>query len=246
MYRDSDVRDVLELVRAPALVVTPSAGGDDFAPGLSHFVAAGLRDCEEVVIPAQDQWPFGDGSQAFVDALADFLPRVLQMEAVAPVDRRLAAVLFTDLVSSTEQLGSVGDRRWHTTLDSHDDLVRRAVARNRGRVVKGTGDGALAVFDGPAAAVIAALELLRTVPRIGLSLRAGVHVGEVETRGDDVAGIAVHLASRIAGRAEPGEVLVSTTVRDLAAGSGLEFEPRGAHELKGIPKPVVLLAASRS
>jgi class 3 adenylate cyclase/pimeloyl-ACP methyl ester carboxylesterase len=243
MYEEADVRDVLPSVRAPALVVTP-LDAEENAVAFSKYVAGNLRDIEHLEIPARDQWPFCDGCPAFLDAVSNFLPRVIDAPANPRSTRRLVAVLFTDLVGSTEQLRSVGDQRWHTALDSHDDQVRRAVTQHGGRVVKSTGDGALSVFDGPASAVEAGLRLLHTLPRIGLSARAGVHVGELEERGDDVAGIAVHVASRIADRAAAGEVLVSTTVRDLVAGSGLSFEDRGTHDLKGLPEPIALLAAS--
>jgi class 3 adenylate cyclase len=243
MYNESDVRDVLPLVRAPALVVTPALAGD-VAPNLSRYVADHLPDGRAMEIPAQDQWPFGDGMDALLEAIAKFLADVAGLEPVQHSNRRLAAVLFTDIVGSTERLRSLGDQRWHTTMDSHDDAAHRAVTRNGGRVVKSTGDGILAVFDGPVSAVMSAVETLRSLRRIGLSARAGVHVGELEERGDDVSGIAVTLCSRIADRATANEVLVSSTVRDLVAGSGLLFESRGSHSLKGIDGPVALLAAS--
>lgn len=242
MYNQSDVRDVLPLVRAPVLVVTPTLAGD-FAPALSRYVADHLTDARAIEIPARDQWPFGDGMDALLQATSKFLVDTGGLEPVRQSNRRLAAVLFTDLVASTERLRSVGDQRWHTTMDSHDDVSRRGVTRNGGRIIKSTGDGILAVFDGPVSALMAASEILRSVRRIGLSARAGVHVGELEERGNDVSGIAVTLCSRIADRAAPDEVLVSSTVRDLVAGSGVLFETRGAQQLKGIDQPVALLAA---
>ncbi len=243
MYDESDVRDVLPHVRVPVLVATPAKGGE-FAPAWSRYVAERLPDARPVEIAAQDHWPFGDGMQAFLAAISEFLAEVVHLDVVDSADRRLAAVLFTDIVSSTEQLQAVGDRRWRAMLESHDDIAQRTVGRHGGRVVKSTGDGTMAIFDGPASAVVAALDLLAALRRFDLQARAGVHVGELEERGDDVTGIAVHLASRVAGRAAPGEVLVTTTVRDLVAGSGLRFEPRGVHELKGMREPVTLLAAS--
>jgi class 3 adenylate cyclase len=243
MYEETDVRDVLPHVRVPVLVATPANAGD-YVPRLSRYVADRLPDARAVELAAQDHWPFGDGMHAFVAAVGAFLGDVIDLEVVDRADRRLAAVLFTDIVSSTEQLQAAGDRQWRALLESHDDLAQRSVTRHGGRIVKSTGDGTLAVFDGPAGAVVAALELLTALRRIDLPVRAGVHVGEVEERGDDVTGIAVHLASRVADRAAPGEVLVTTTVRDLVAGSGLQFDPRGTHDLKGMPDPVTLLAAS--
>jgi class 3 adenylate cyclase len=243
MYSETDVRDALPLVQAPALIVTPALASNP-APLWSHYVADHLADAVAVDIPARDHWPFGDGMDAFLQATAEFVTRVAGFQTVRRADRRLAAVLFTDLVASTEHLRSAGDRKWHATLDSHDDLAQRAVTRHGGRLVKSTGDGILAVFDGPASAVVAAAEILHAVSRLGLAARAGVHVGELEERGDDVSGIAVTLCSRIADQAAAGETLVSSTVRDLVAGSGLVFEARGAHHLKGIDEPVSLLAAS--
>lgn len=241
MYQETDVRDVLPLVRAPTLVVVPALARE-FAE-LTRYAASRIADARTVEVPSGDQWPIGDGMKPFLDATAAFLADVGGADPSGPSSRRLAAVLFTDLVGSTERLQSVGDSQWDTTLDSHDDLAQRAVTRNSGRVVKSTGDGILAVFDGPASAVLAALEILRSLRRIGLDGRSGVHVGEVVERGEDISGIAVTVCSRIADQAASGEVLVSTTVRDLTAGSGLRFESRGPRALKGIAEPVQVLAA---
>jgi class 3 adenylate cyclase len=180
---------------------------------------------------------------AFLEATTSFLSEIGDVESAQRSTRRLATVLFTDLVASTEQMQSLGDKQWSTTMDSHDDAARRAAARYGGRVVKSTGDGVLAVFDGPANTVRAAVDILRSARRLGLAARAGVHVGELEERGDDVAGIAVTLCSRIADCATADEVLVSNTLKDLVAGAGLQFESKGLHQLKGIDHPVELLAA---
>lgn len=243
MYNETDVRDILPLVRVPTLVATPS-NGDPIAVEQARYVATHLSKARSVEFPTRDQYPFGDSMAAFLESVAAFLAEVVDLDMIPSSNRRLAAVLFTDIVSSTEQLQTVGDRQWRTMLESHDEIAQRIVTRNSGHVVKSTGDGTLAIFDGPASSILAALEFLRTMPRIGLSVRAGVHVGEVEERGDDIAGIAVHIGSRIADLAAPGEVIVTTTVRDLVAGSGLQFESRGVHALKGIQEPVNLLAAS--
>jgi class 3 adenylate cyclase len=242
MYGESDVRDVLPLVDAPSLVVTPVLAAG-LVPALSSYVADHLPGVRAVEIASRDQYPFGDGADAFLEATRQFLVDVGELEHLAS-NRRLATVLFTDLVGSTEQVRLKGDRAWTTTMDTHDDLVRRIAARNAGRVIKSTGDGVLAVFEGPASSVRAAAEILRSVHRIGLIARAGVHVGEVEERGDDVAGIAVTLASRIADCAHADEVLTSGVVRDLVAGSGIRFESRGSHQLKGIDEPVEVLGAN--
>ncbi len=243
MFSETDVRDVLPYVGVPALVAIP-ADAEAQVVKQSRFVADHLQNARAVEIPGRDHWPFGDGMEPFLAATEAFLAEDLHLDLIASSKRRLAAVLFTDIVSSTERLQDAGDRRWRATLESHDEIAERAVARRGGRVVKTIGDGTVAVFDGPASAVLSALEFISAARRIGLSIRAGVHVGELEERGDDIAGIAVHLASRVADRAAPDEVLVTTTVRDLVAGSGLRFEERGAHQMKGIHEPSVLLAAS--
>jgi class 3 adenylate cyclase len=152
-----------------------------------------------------------------------------------PIDRILTTVLFTDIVSSTEHLAAGGDEAWRRTMDDHDRTMERLVGAYRGRIVKPTGDGILATFDGPARAVRCAAELLDAAAGKGITLRAGLHTGEIEIRPTDVTGIAVHTANRIATLAGPGEILVSRTVVDLTAGSGLQFEPRGEHQLKGVP-----------
>jgi class 3 adenylate cyclase len=243
MYWESDIRDVLPLVRAPTLVVTPTLA-DDFTVKISRYVANHLADVRAIDIEARDQYPHGDGMNAFLEATSQFLVDVGGLEPVQRSYRRLAAVLFTDLVASTDRQRSVGDQRWATTMDSHDSIAERAVGRNRGRIIKSTGDGVLAIFDGPESAVAAAIEILQIVGRIGLMARAGVHVGELEERGDDVSGIAVTLCSRIVDHAAAEEILVSSTVKDLVAGSGLQFEERGAHRFKGLDDPVQVLAVS--
>jgi class 3 adenylate cyclase len=155
----------------------------------------------------------------------------------------LATIMLSDLVDSTGHASGLGDRRWRDLLDQHDGLVRREIARARGRFVKSTGDGTLATFDGPARAVRCAQAIVTGVRELGVETRVGLHTGECELRGDDVGGIAVHIAARVAALAGPGEVLCSSTVRDLVAGSGLDFAARGRHELKGVPGQWTLFAA---
>lgn len=150
-------------------------------------------------------------------------------------ERVLATVLFTDIVGSTAHAAAAGDRDWKRLLERHDELVRRELARFRGREIKHTGDGFLASFDGPARAVQCAEAITGGMRRLGLDVRAGVHTGECELRGDDLAGMAVHIGARVGASADPGEVLVSSTVKDLVVGSGLSFEDRGARTLKGVP-----------
>jgi class 3 adenylate cyclase len=159
-------------------------------------------------------------------------------------DRVLATVLFTDIVGSTERATELGDRRWRELLEAHHSTVRRQLERFRGREIDTAGDGFLASFDGPARAIRCARAAVDAVGELGLEIRAGVHTGECEVAGGKLAGIAVHIGARVAGRADPGEVLVSSTVRDLVAGSGLEFEDRGAAALKGVPGEWRLYAVS--
>ncbi|MGY4320194.1 adenylate/guanylate cyclase domain-containing protein [Bradyrhizobium sp. JR3.5] len=164
-------------------------------------------------------------------------------EAGEDVDRVLATVLFTDIVNSTTKAIEVGDRRWHELLDSHDRLAAQVVERHRGKLVKNTGDGILATFDGPGRGVRCALALGEAARQLGLPLRAGLHTGEIEVRGRDVGGIAVHVAARVMGRSDANEVLVSRVVTDLVAGAGLKFAERGSFDLKGIPGAWDLFAA---
>jgi len=145
-------------------------------------------------------------------------------------------ILFTDIVSSTEQSAHMGHRKWTTLTDAHDAMVRATLARHRGREIKTIGDGFLATFDGPARAIRCALAIRDAARQIGIEVRAGLHTGEVEQRGDDIGGIAVHTGARLAALAKAGEVLVSSTVKDLVAGSGIEFDDRGEHHLKGVPR----------
>jgi class 3 adenylate cyclase len=156
----------------------------------------------------------------------------------------LATVLFTDVVGSTEQAARLGDRRWKEVLATHDTLVRTELERFRGRVVKSTGDGVLATFDGPGRAIRCAGSIQDSVGSLGVEVRAGLHTGEIELVGSDVAGMAVHIAARVAAKAGAGEVLVSSTVRDLVAGSGIEFADRGEHQLKGVPTSWKLYAVA--
>jgi class 3 adenylate cyclase len=181
----------------------------------------------------------GSENDIFLGDTAPVLAEIEQFLAEPEIDiaydRPLATVLFTDIVSSTEQLAERGDNAWRRILDDHDQTMDRIVAAHRGRVVKQTGDGILATFDGPARAVHCAAAMLDAAREAGVTLRAGLHTGEIELRPPDIAGIAVHIASRVADLAGPLEILVSRTVVDLTAGSGLRFDPRGDHALKGVP-----------
>jgi class 3 adenylate cyclase len=214
----------------PTLVLSHDASA--FIPvGQGRYLADHIPQARLVELDGSDIWLFSDPRLA--DEISSFLG---EPSAHADEDDRvLAAVLFTDLVSSTAQLAELGDRRWKELLETHDRVLVRAVDRHRGKLIDRAGDGMLAMFDGPARAVRCASAIGMELRKLGLEMRAGVHAGEIELRGDGVAGIAVHLAARVMGTARAGEVIVSRTVRDLTIGSGLEFQDRGVHELKGIP-----------
>jgi class 3 adenylate cyclase len=172
------------------------------------------------------------GSDTVIGEIEEFLTGVRH---VGDTDRVLATVLFTDIVGSTERAAELGDRAWRDLLDRHDQTVRRQIERFRGREVKTVGDGFVATFDGPGRAIHCACAIRDAVRALGIEVRAGLHTGEIEVRGDDVAGMAVHIGARVASCAGSGEVLVSATVKDLVVGSGIEFVDRGQHELKGVP-----------
>jgi class 3 adenylate cyclase len=230
-YNLVDVRSALPLVQAPTLVLHRT--DDRMIPvELGRELAEGIPDARLVEFAGSDHLLATTNWPEIVDELAAFITG-----EVPPVetDRLLATVLFTDIVSSTEQLGQAGDARWKELLDAHDGLVERQVARFGGRVVHGTGDGIVAVFDGPSRAIKAAIAASEGARALGISVRAGLHTGEIlERKGGDVAGIAVHTAARVASEARADEVLVSRTTTDLVAGSGLSFEDRGERTLKGI------------
>ena len=178
-----------------------------------------------------------------VEEIAEFLTGE---RSVVDVDRVLTTVLFTDIVGSTEHLASLGDRRWSALLDAHDRAIRDRLRRFRGREVKTTGDGFAACFDGPGRAIGCATSITQAARELGIEVRAGLHSGECEIRGEDLAGLAMHVAARIGSLAGPGEVWVSTTVKDLVAGSGIDFEDKGERKLKGIPTTWSLFAVANS
>jgi class 3 adenylate cyclase len=180
---------------------------------------------------------------AFAHGVRDVVVDTLELPPAGQARRLLATVLFTDIVGSTQRAQEAGDRRWRELLDAHDGAARRLIGQEGGRWIKSTGDGVLAVFDGPGRAIRCALALRAELRDIGIEIRAGVHTGELDLRDDDVGGIAVHLGARIMAAAGPGEVLVSRTVRDLVAGSGIVLEDRGTHALKGLDDPWQLFAA---
>jgi class 3 adenylate cyclase len=204
-------------------------------------LAAHIPSARYVELPGRVAFPFLGDADAVLREIETFLTGA---HAPIDVDRVLRTVLFTDIVNSTARLAEMGDRRWRELLDAHDAGVRRAVEQFRGNVVKSTGDGFLVAFDGPARAIRCAAAIVGSARSLGLDVRAGLHTGECEVRGEDLAGIAVHIGARIGALAGAGEVLATSTVRDLVAGSGIVFADRGQHELKGVPGTWQVLAVS--
>jgi class 3 adenylate cyclase len=239
-WHELDVRDLLPAVHQPALVLQRT--GDVLSPpAAGRYLAEHLSNARYVEQPGPHFPPVGD-VEAFGDEVEELLTG--RRQAAEP-DRALATVLFTDIVGSTERAAALGDRRWGELLADHDAAVRRELDRFGGREIKHLGDGVFATFDGPARAVRGAAAMIDAIRPLGLEIRAGVHTGECEVRGDDLAGMAVHIGARVAARAAASEVLVSGTVRDLVVGSGLVFEDRGAHALKGVDGEWRLFALRR-
>jgi class 3 adenylate cyclase len=226
-----DVRAILHSVRTPTLVLQRM--GDVYRdPGNSRYLAEMIPGAAYVELPGRDHLPFVGDQDAVLDEIQEFLTG--NRRGPTP-DRVLATVLFTDLVGSTERAAHIGDQAWRDLLERHNILIRKELGRFRGREIDATGDGFLATFDGPARAVRCAQAICSEVRGLGLEVRAGVHTGEIELVGDDVRGLAVHIGARIIGLAGPGEILASAMVKDLVFGSGIEFEDRGTHVLKGVP-----------
>lgn len=238
-----DIRAILPQLRVPTLVLHSAA---DLAIPVANgrYLAAHTPNARYIEYPGGDHRPW---AQENVDAVLGDIEEFVtgRREAVVDeVERVLATVLFTDIVDSTKQAVSLGDSNWHRLLDEHDKIARRAVEQHRGRLVKMTGDGILATFDGPGRAIKCALALSGGTARLGIKLRAGLHTGEVELRGEDIAGVAVNTAARIMAEASPGETLVSRVVTDLVAGAGVNFAAREPCELKGLPGRWDLFSAS--
>jgi len=226
-----DVRDVLSLVQAPTLVF--HRGDDHVVPVWSgRHLAEHVPGARFVELHGEDHTPWTGDVDEWFTIYEEFV--LGGPSAPAEPDRVLATVLFTDIVGSTETAAKLGDRAWHELLDRHDETMRAEITRHRGREIKTTGDGFLATFDSPGRAVRAAKAMTDAARRVGCEIRAGVHTGEVELRGEDVAGMAVHIGARVAALAGPAEVLVTSTVRDLVVGSELRFDERGEQVLKGV------------
>jgi class 3 adenylate cyclase len=236
MYRwvlEVDIRPVLAGINVPTLVLQRKEN-DYYRVGHGRYLGENIPNAKYVELPGTDVYPFhASDMNRVLDEIQEFLTG---MRYDPKTDRMLTTIMFTDIVHSTDRAFAIGDMRWGDLLQAHHGLIRRHVEQNRGREIRSTGDGFLVTFDGPARAIRCALWISREVKNLGLEVRIGLHTGEVEIQGDAIEGIAVHLAARVMGKAEAGEVLVSRTVKDLVAGSGFVFEERGSHDLKGIPE----------
>ena len=231
MNTEIDVRGILSAIRVPTLIMHRT-GDRDANIEEGRYIAARIPGAKFLELPGPDHLPWVGDQAEVVDEIEEFLTGI--RPAPEP-DRVLSTVLFTDIVGSTERASSLGDSAWRDVLEQHHASVRRELAHFRGQEIATTGDGFLATFDGPARAVRCAVAIRDRMRESGLEVRAGVHTGECERMGDNIGGLAVHIGSRVAGLASPGEVLASSTVKDLVSGSGIVFEDRGAHSLKGIP-----------
>jgi pimeloyl-ACP methyl ester carboxylesterase len=239
VFAETDVTAVLPGISVPTLVLHRS-GARHVKVEHGRFLAERIPNAKYVELPGEDSFPYLGESDDILDEVEEFLTGARQ---VSDTDRVLATVLFTDIVRSTEQLAGVGDRRWRDLLDAHDAIVRRQLDVFRGRWIEGTGDGVLATFDGPARAIRCAAAIREGLRSLDVDVRAGLHTGEIELRQGRVGGIAVHIAARIGAMASSRELLVSRTVKDLVAGSGIAFTDRGIRALKGVPDEWQLYAA---
>jgi class 3 adenylate cyclase len=229
MWFETDVRDILSAIQIPTLVMCREAVNS----GEAEWVAARIPGAKLLPLPGYRRAVWMGDLDELSEAVRAFLSSIRDEEAA--FDRLLGTVLFTDIVDSTRQSAGMGDQAWRKVQEGHDQIVRAQLARHRGREIGTMGDGFLALFDGPGRAVKCAQAITAAVRPIGIEIRAGLHTGEVELKGGDVEGIAVAIGARVGSLAGPSEILVSSTVKDLVAGSGLAFEDRGLHSLKGVP-----------
>jgi class 3 adenylate cyclase len=229
LMRSIDAREALSLIKAPTVVLHPR-DSSFISPDHGRYLAEHIEGARFVELPGSDM----PTPEAF-DQVFSEVAELLTGERVDEVDRVLATVLFTDIVDSTAKAATLGDRRWRSVLDTHDLVVREQIRRFRGREVNTTGDGFVASFDGPARAIRCAQSVVEEGHAAGIDIRAGLHAGECEVRGEDLGGLAVHIAARVGAIARPRQVFVSGTLKDLVVGSGFEFENEGEHELKGVP-----------
>ena len=230
MNTDVDIRNVLPSIHVPTLVIHRK-GDRDVSVGNGRFLAQRIPGSKFVELAGDDHLPWVGDTDSILAEVEEFLTGT---RPSPPSDRVLATVMFTDIVGSTKKAGQLGDKEWRRLLQQHNEMAEREILRFRGTTVKGTGDGFLATFDGPTRAILCAHEIRDGVQRLGIEVRIGLHTGECELMGNDVGGLAVNTASRVVGEAGPGEILVSNTVKDLVAGSGMTFTDRGFHNLKGL------------
>jgi class 3 adenylate cyclase/alpha-beta hydrolase superfamily lysophospholipase len=231
MTREIDIRHVLPVIRVPTLVLH-RAGDSVMDPGGSRYMAERIASARYVELPGNDNLPLAGDVEALVDEVQEFLTGA---RPAPEHDRVLATVMMTDIVGSTERAVQLGDRGWRDLLEAHHSAVRTELARFGGREVDTAGDGFLATFDGPARAIRCALAIVQRVRALGLEVKVGLHAGECELIAGKMGGVAVHIGARVAGHARPGEVLVTSTVKDLVVGSGVQFADRGTTTLKGVP-----------
>jgi len=229
--QDTDARSALSVIRVPTLIMHRE-GDRVIRVEAARYIAERIQGAKYVELPGPDHFPWAGDTDAILDEVEEFLTGARRGQEP---DRVLATVMFTDIVGATERAVALGDRRWRDLLDSHHTVIREQLTRFRGREIDTAGDGFLAAFDGPARGVRCAGAIVREMRRLGLEIRAGLHTGECEILGDKLSGIAVHTGARVASLAGAGEVLVSGTVKDLVAGSGIAFEDRGVQVLKGLP-----------
>lgn len=231
MLFESDLRHVLPAVRVPTLVIA-HADSARIPKVASEYLTAHIEGARYLELPGSENMIWAGNQSVMLGHLQEFLTGV---RATPEMERVLATVLFTDIVNSTDRAAELGDRAWHELLERHNECMRAQLATFRGREISTTGDGVLSTFDGPARGVRCAQAMIDVVRELGLEIRAGLHTGEIERAGSDIRGLAVHIGARVAALAGPSQVLVSSTVKDLVAGSGIEFADFGTHELKGVP-----------
>ena len=229
--QETDARHALPVIRVPKLVIHRE-GDQVIRVEAARYIAERIQGAKYVELPGPDHFSWVGDTDAILDEVEEFLTGARSGQEP---DRVLTTVMFTDIVGATERAVALGDRRWRDLLDSHHTVIREQLTRFRGREIDTAGDGFLAAFDGPARGVRCAGAIVQEMRRLGLEIRAGLHTGECEILGDKLSGIAVHTGARVAALAGAGEVLVSGTVKDLVAGSGIAFEDRGVRNLKGIP-----------
>jgi pimeloyl-ACP methyl ester carboxylesterase len=244
MNAEIDARHILPAIQVPTLV-THRVGDDAIPVEAGQFLARNIVGAKYVELPGDNHAPFYEPEivARIVGETEEFLTG---SRTEVEIDRVLATVMFTDIVDSTKRAAELGDREWRALRDRHDGAVRQLLTRFRGHEVKNLGDGFLATFDGPARAIRCATAISDAVQPLGIAVRSGLHTGEIELTADDVTGIAVHIAARVAAEADAGETVVSSTVRDLVAGSGLRFENRGIHALRGLPNDMHLYTVARA